>query len=69
MENPVSPITHTPLGGTHTPSSVAQGGLLSQSRNKTLVTLFLSHQGGALIREQAALGESGCVFEIKSLKR
>lgn len=49
MENPVPPITHAPLGGTHTPSSVAQGGLLSQSRNKTLVTLSLRRQGGALI--------------------
>lgn len=49
METPVPPITHTPLGGTHTPSSVAQGGLLSQSWNKTLVTFSLSRQGGALI--------------------
>lgn len=49
MENLVAPIPHTPLGGTCTPSSGAQGGLLSQSRNKTLVTLSLSRQGGALI--------------------
>lgn len=69
MENPAPPFTHTPPGGTHTPSSVTRGGLLSQSRNKTLVTLSVIRQGGALIREQVALGESGCVLEIKSLKR
>lgn len=69
MENPAPPFTHTPLGGTPTPSSVAQGGLLSQSWNKTLVTLSVICQGGALIREQVALGASGCVLEIKSLKR
>lgn len=69
MENPAPPFTHTPLRGTPTPSSVAQGGLLSQSWNKTLVTLSVTRQGGALIREQVALGASGCVLEIKSLKR
>lgn len=62
------PITHSPLGGIYMPSSEAKCGLLSQSRNKILAILSLSCHERAFLQMQVALGKSGCVFEIKSLK-
>lgn len=68
MENPMPPIIHPPLGGIYVPLSEAKGGLLSQSQNKTLVIFSLSCHRGTFLQMQVALGKSGCVFEIKSLK-
>lgn len=68
MENRMPPITHPTLGGIYVPSSEAKCGLLSQSQNKTPVILSLSCHEGTFLQMQVALGKSGCVFEIKSLK-
>lgn len=68
MENRMPSITHPPLGGIYVPSSEAKYGLLSQSRNKTPVILSLCCHEGTFLQTQVALGKSGCVFEIKSLK-
>lgn len=68
MENHMPPITHPPLGGIYMPSSEVKCGLLSQSQNKTLAILSLGCHEGAFLQMQVALGKSGCVFEIKSLK-
>lgn len=67
MKNPMPPIIHPPVGGISSPSSEAKCGLLSQSRNKTLVICSLGCHEGTFLQRQVALSKSGCVFEIKSL--
>lgn len=68
MENPEPPISHLPPGGIYSLSSEAKCVLLSRSQNKTLVIRSLSCHAGTFLQMQVALGKSGCVFEIKSLK-
>lgn len=68
MENPRPPRIQPTPGGIRVPSAEAKYGRLSWNQNKTLVILSLTCHEGTFLQTQVALGKSGCVFEIKSLK-